>query len=127
MHGYTILNGGDLDENGNSKEGKLVMRDQKNCTKTVLTKMAIKEGKPIMHGYITSHGGDLNEMTFFGQPNSIFLFENRHFSPNRPPHFSMRGDGRARSAENFIENGQPNSIFAFENRHFLSNLLLVYL
>ena len=61
MHGYTILNGGDLDENGNSKEGKLVMRDQKNCTKTVLTKMAIKEGKPIMHGYITSHGTDLNE------------------------------------------------------------------
>ena len=25
MHGYTILNGGDLDENGNSKERKLVM------------------------------------------------------------------------------------------------------
>ena len=24
MHGYTILNVGDLDENGNSKEGKLV-------------------------------------------------------------------------------------------------------
>ena len=25
MHGYTILNGGDLDENCNSKEGKLVL------------------------------------------------------------------------------------------------------
>ena len=27
MHGYTILNGGDLDENDNSKETKLVMHD----------------------------------------------------------------------------------------------------
>ena len=42
MHGYTILNGGDLDENGDSEEGK-----------------------PIMHGYITSHGGDLNENKHF--------------------------------------------------------------
>ena len=28
MHGHTILNGGDLDENGNSKEAKLVMNAQ---------------------------------------------------------------------------------------------------
>ena len=38
MHGYTILNGGDLDENGDSEEGK-----------------------PIMHGYNILYEGDLNE------------------------------------------------------------------
>ena len=41
MHGYTILNWGDLDENGNSKEGTLVMHGQKKCIKAILTKMAI--------------------------------------------------------------------------------------
>ena len=30
MHGFTILNGGDLDENGNSKEWKLVMHGKKS-------------------------------------------------------------------------------------------------
>ena len=38
MHGYEILHGGDLNENGNCKEGSLVM-----------------------HGYTFLHVGDLNE------------------------------------------------------------------
>ena len=38
MHGYTILHGGDFNENDSFKEGKLVM-----------------------HGYEHLHGGDLNE------------------------------------------------------------------
>ena len=41
MHGYTILNGGDLDENGNSKEWKLVMHGYKKYIKAILTKMEI--------------------------------------------------------------------------------------
>ena len=42
MHGYNILYGGDLNENGNFDEGKL-----------------------IMHGYTILHGGDLNETEHF--------------------------------------------------------------
>ena len=61
MHGYTILNGDDLDENGNSKEVNLVMHGQKKCVKAILTKIASLKGKPLMHGYITSHAGNLNE------------------------------------------------------------------
>ena len=38
MHGYEILHGGDLNENGNCKEGSLVM-----------------------HGYTFLHGSELNE------------------------------------------------------------------
>ena len=63
MHGYTILNGGDLDENGNSKERKLVMHGQKNCIKAILTKISNlrQKGNSLMHGYRISHGGDLND------------------------------------------------------------------
>ena len=33
----------------------------KKCIKAILTKMATLKRKPIMHGYRTSHGVDLNE------------------------------------------------------------------
>ena len=52
---------GDLDENGNYKEGKLVMHGQKNVYQYYLNEMVTFKGKPIMDGYRTSHGGDLNE------------------------------------------------------------------
>ena len=34
---------------------------RKFCIKAILTKMTILKMKPIMHGYRTSHGVDLNE------------------------------------------------------------------
>ena len=46
MHGYTILNGGDLDENCNYKEGKLVMHGYK-LLNAILTEWKLnKEGGP---------------------------------------------------------------------------------
>ena len=45
MHCYTILNGGDLVENGNSKDWKLIIHGYKKlfktCTKAILTKITI--------------------------------------------------------------------------------------
>ena len=39
MHGYKILDGGDLNENGNAKKGKLVMHGYKFYMEAILTKM----------------------------------------------------------------------------------------
>ena len=61
MHGYTILNGGDLDENCNYKEGKLVMHGFKNCIKALLTKMTILK-RETNHAWLQNFTwGDLNE------------------------------------------------------------------
>ena len=61
MRGYTILNGGDLDENGNSKG------ENQSCMVRKMYHGYLNENcnlkrKPIMHGYRISHGGDLNEI-----------------------------------------------------------------
>ena len=41
MHGYKCLHGGDLNENGNFKDGKLVLMVTTFCMRVILTKMAI--------------------------------------------------------------------------------------
>ena len=51
MHGYIILHGGDLNENGNFRNGNL-----------------------IIHGYIILHGGDLNGHEHFKKRNYSISF-----------------------------------------------------
>ena len=61
MHGYTILNGGDLDENCNYKERKLACMVRTNYVKAILTKMAILE-RETNHAWLQNFTwGDLNE------------------------------------------------------------------
>ena len=65
MHRYTILNRGDLDEHGNSKEGKLFMLGQKKCIKAILTKLAFLKSET-NHAWLQNFTwGDLNENNNF--------------------------------------------------------------
>ena len=56
----------------------------------------------------------------------FFVFENRHFSPNRPPHFSMRGERPRAQHRKFHIKSPTKFNFLFENRHFLSNRPLIF-
>ena len=75
MHGCTILNGGDLDENGNYKERKLAMHGQKNLYQGKLNEMAIVS-KETNRSWLTidfTWLANLTKLTMLKSGNSSYM------------------------------------------------------